>query len=218
MAHKAVVIASLGLFVAAQGMAQSRSPMEALEIGAVGGLNSFTLAGSADSGVSSRTTFYAGVALAVPLGPHTFIEPELVYAGKGANYKTSDMFGAINVALRLSYLEAPVLLGLKFGGPVQPRLYAGPDIEVNINCEITAVYVGQPFVPNTVTCADAGLVMKKIDFGVTGGGGLTFAYGRGTISLEARYTLGLTTISTIRTITNRGYSLGVGYTMPLKNF
>ena len=214
----AFVLVFIGLGSPAVAVAQTRSPMERLEIGAVGGLNAFTLAGTSDTNVHGRTTFHAGIVATVPLSPTAFLEPEFVYAGKGANARSSDVFGAINNAFRLTYIEVPVLVGLRFGTRLQPRVYVGPEIEFNINCELTATYIGQPNIPNTTTCADAGLVMKKIDAGVTGGGAIAFAYGRGTISLEGRYTLGLTTISTIRSVRNRGLSLGVGYTMPLASF
>ena len=208
-----LMIIGLGLGGPGSAAAQTRSPMEGFEIGAVGGLNAFTLSGAADTGVRGRTTFHAGVVATVPLSRRFFIEPEVVYAGKGANMMSSGMFGAINNAFRLTYIEVPLLLGLRFGERVQPRIYVGPEIEFNINCELTSTYVSQPNIPSTLTCADAGLAMKKTDAGVTGGGGIAFAYGRGTISLEGRYTLGLTTISTIKSVRNRGLSLGVAYTM-----
>jgi len=213
-----LVFIGLGLGSPASATAQTRSPMERFEVGAVGGLNAFTLAGTGDTNIHGRSTFHAGIVATVPLGPRAFLEPQVVYAGKGANARSSDVFGAINSAFRLTYIEVPVLVGLRFGTRVQPRVYVGPEIEFNINCELTATYIGQPYIPNTTTCADAGLVMKQIDAGMTGGGAVAFAYGRGTVSLEGRYTVGLTTISTIRNVRHRGLSLGVGYTMPLAGF
>ena len=214
----APLIVCLGLGTAVPALAQTRHPLQESEIGAVGGLNSFTLAGSGDSSFSSRTTFYAGVAFLVPLSRNAFVEPQLVYAGKGTNARSTGMFGAINNAFRLNYVEVPVLVGLRFGTRVQPRVYAGPEVEFNINCELTATYISQPYIPNTTTCRDAGLVMRKIDAGVTGGVGVAFFYGRGTVSLEARYTLGLTSISTIKSVRNQGSSLGIEYTMPVGRF
>ena len=204
---------------AAPALAQGRHAMEGIEIGGVGGLSSFTLAGSGVTGEHARPTFYAGLALTAPLGRELFIEPQLVYAGQGSNTKYSEgLFGVVDNSFRLTYLEVPLLIGLRFGNRPQARLYAGPAIAFNINCELTATPESEPNVTSATTCQDAGLVMKGVDLGVTGGGAVAFAFGRGTIPLEARYTLGLTTISTISSVRNQGLSLGVGYTLPVSQF
>ena len=213
------LVTGLVLGAAAPAQGQARYPMQTIEVGAVAGFNSFTLAGIGDSTAHARTAFYGGVAAAFPLPGSFFVEPQVVYAGKGVAVRAISMFlGPSNNEIRLDYLEFPVLFGRRFGGRVQGRLYAGPELEFNVNCELGGTFVSEPNLPDWVTCGNAGMTMHKTDLGVTGGGGLALPVGRGTFSLEARYTFGLTSISTVKTVRNEGFSLGVGYTISPSRF
>jgi hypothetical protein len=184
------------------------------QIGPVAGVNIFTFGGSDASGATSRTAFYAGLALRAPLSPTVFVEPQLLYFQVGAKTTVNDpQLGTVEGTFKLSYIEVPILFGVNFGhGGLGPHLVAGPAIGLKAGCDISATAAG---VSASSKCSDAGVTIKSTDFGVTGGGGFTFALGRGTASIDARYTLGLAKIADGSNITNQGFSIGAGFTLPL---
>ncbi len=189
--------------------------MGGVQIGAVAGVNVFTFGGSDASGVTSRTAFYGGVALTVPLGASAFLEPQVVYSAEGAKTTVNDStLGTIERTFKLGYIEVPILFGFNFGraGGTRPHLYAGPAVGINVGCDMEAAAEG---ITVTSSCSDAGVTVKTIDLGVTGGGGVTFPVGRGTISIDARYTLGLTDVFDGPNMKNQGFSVGAGFTIPL---
>ena len=214
----AVFVFGLGLGISAPALAQAQGPMRTIEVGGVAGINSFTLAGLGDTTAHSRTAFYAGVAAQFPLPGGWFVEPQAIYTGKGVSTRSMYLIWPVDNVIRLDYVAFPVLVGRRFGGRLQERLYAGPELEFNLNCEIGSTIVGNPNVPMTSTCTEVGLVMHRIDLGVTGGGGVAFAFGRGTLSLEARFTAGVTSISSVKTVRNQGFGVGVGYTISPSRF
>jgi hypothetical protein len=177
-----------------------------MEIGPVGGVNIFTLGGSNTSGVKSRTSFYAGIALNLPLGPTFFVQPEALYAQKGAKEEDPTLG---TLTLKLAYVEVPLLLGVNFGntGSTRPRIYAGPSVGVNLSCDFEESVSGSS---QSATCSSLSTTIKSLDFGVTGGAGVSIPFGRATFTLDGRYTLGLTTISEGGTSKNRGFSVGAG--------
>lgn len=187
-----------------------------MQLGVVAGANIFTFGGSDASGVTSRTAFYAGAALTIPLGANAFVEPQLLYSAEGAKMTVFDSTLATNVTgtFKLAYLRVPVLFGLNFGsaGGVRPRIYAGPAIGIKASCNLEASAMGTSV---SSSCTDVDLKMKGVDLGVTGGGGATIPVGRGTISVDARYTLGLTDVYDALNMKNKGFSIGAGFTFPL---
>ena len=167
-----VVVAALGLScaVATSALAQGKSAKtQGLQIGVVGGVNISTFAGSDASNVTSRTAFYAGAALTVPLGPTAFLQPEVLYSSEGAKTTVTDStVGTIQGTFKPTYLEIPILLGLNFGSGAgtRPRIYVGPSVAVNLSCDVDATAVGTTV---TSSCSAAGLTIKTIGFGATGG-------------------------------------------------
>jgi hypothetical protein len=57
--------------------------------------------------------------------------------------------------------------------------------------------------------------MSSTDGAFVGGGGVSFAVGHGTISLDLRYALGMRSIEKSSEIKNRGFTLGASYMFPI---
>ena len=203
------------LCAATPAPAQVKVAARTVRFGPIAGVNVFTLGGSDATGAKSRTTFFAGGALTIPIGASAFFEPEVLYAGKGATMSAFDStVGTVTAEFKLAYVEIPLLLGLEMGtkGGVRPRLFAGPAVGLKASCNIGATAAGMSF---SFSCQDFGVSIKSVDFGVTGGAGLMFPLGRGGILLQGRYTLGLTKIMEGSDTKNQGFSIGASFMIPI---
>ncbi len=192
-------------------MSEAQQPR--LQIGPAIGLNFATLAGNDVSGASGRTGLAIGGAVAFGLGQSFFIEPMALYSMKGASYSS----GGFTVDAKPSYIEVPVLLGLRFSGSksgFSPRVFAGPDIGIEVGCKFSGASGGSTAELN---CNDpsTGLSNETLDFGVLGGAGIGFPMGRGLLDVSLFYSLGLTKIWSGVDAKNRSFSLSVAYLLPM---
>jgi len=103
------------------------------------------------------------------------IEPEVLFTMKG--WELEDIS-----KVKLNYVEIPVLL--KFYVPsqsnIKPNLFVGPALGMLLSARVDD--------------DDIKYLFNTTDFGVVLGGGIDFTAGRGKLTLEARSTIGLTTI------------------------
>ena len=221
MARNLIVGATLGLSLVAVAMASAQdkdknkaSPAPGLQIGAVGGANLFTFGGSDATGVTTRTAFYAGTALTIPLGRTFFVQPELLYSGEGAKTTVEDStFGTIQGTFKLAYLSVPVLFGLDLGGGGSGlRIYAGPVLNLDISCDLEAAAQGTTM---TSSCKDASLTPKTTTLGATVGAGVRLRMGQGAIAFDARYSRDLSDAFGGSNVRNQGLSVGAGFSIPL---
>lgn len=123
--------------------------------------------------------------------PVTF-QPELLYVEKGAESALEERPYPVSQTREitlLKYLEIPVLakLTIPVSIPVTPNVFAGPVYSYLLDSKHTLYYMDgtnvnkkQPF--------------EKNDFGVIFGGGIDFNVLVTKLTLDARYTLGLTNI------------------------
>jgi hypothetical protein len=197
-----------------QGVGPKNVPVPPMEFGILGGVNVFTFGGADASGVKSRTSFFAGASLTVPLGQMLFVEPQAVYSGKGATADIDVNGTIVNGALKLAYLEVPVLLGVNLsrGEASGVRIFAGPAVGFKVSCTISATVSG---VSSSQDCGSG--VVKSTDFGVTGGAGFSLHLNRFNLNLAGRYTLGLAKVDESGgDIKNRGFSIGAGLSFPFR--
>lgn len=85
----------------------------------------------------SRTTWGAGGFVRYAFGDGFSIQPELLWAGKGAKIDGGDIL-TTDVDLELSYVEIPVLLRYDFApqrARFRPYVMAGPYIAFELTCE-----------------------------------------------------------------------------------
>lgn len=117
-----------------------------------------------DDDIDSRTGFFVGGSLGIPLTDMLSLGTGAYYVQKGAEDNSSgDEF-----TLELDYLEIPALLQVQVTGPERPvgvSLMAGPTFGFNLSCD--EIEGGESF--------DCGDEAKTFDLGLLFGGGLSFA-------------------------------------------
>jgi hypothetical protein len=158
-------------------------------------------------GLQSRIGFCGGGFASVEIGDIIVIQPEVLYAQKGAKWERWIEPPGITT-LDLDYVDIPLLVRfiLPNKGAVKPNLFIGPYFAINVNASYRMEVYG------TSEVQDLDEYYKGTDFGVVLGGGLDFLLKKGKIVLDGRYALGLTTISELRfDEKNRVISFMLGY-------
>ncbi len=157
------------------------------------------------------------------------ITPELQFVGKGSDNEIADpeslpSLESTNVDVSIGYINllVPAVLTIPLGGAVDPRLYAGPTLAIELTCRVShrvRDVVGQgscgvqwiegeppPFVET-----------RTFDLGLVFGGGVDIAAGPGAVTADVRYTHGLTNINSEGepSLKNRAVEFLIGYTVTL---
>lgn len=210
-----IVGAALACTATAPGFAQDKVQRKDVEVGPVVGVNFYRFGGSDAQGFTTRTSFYAGLALTVPLGASAFLQPEVLYSAEGAKAIFPDSgMGTIQGTYKLAYLAVPVLFGarLEGSGTVEPRLFGGPVFKLDLTCEVEASAQGMSA---KWTCTDAGLTAKSIAFGAAFGGAVALHTAWGELDLQVRYTYDFTRVYGQSNVRNEGLSAGAGLSVSL---
>ena len=115
------------------------------------------------------------------------IQPEVLFAMKGAKKEVEVQGGTLKVTLNVNYLEIPVLVRLSMPNQrsVVPNLFFGPYVAIKLSGKLK-VELGDQSAEE-----DISEDIKTTDFGVVVGAGVDFALGSREFTVEARYTLGL---------------------------
>jgi hypothetical protein len=173
----------LALFLPFSAQAQST------EFGFKGGVNIATFSGDEVGDADSRIGMIVGGSFAFNVSPMFSIQPELLYAMKGAKFSDPDF----SVTFKHDYLEIPILARLTVptapGSSLRPSLLAGPALGIELSCDIEGQEDG---VTVSSSCSNFDLNTKSTDFGLVFGGELGIDRGGMRIGLELRYNLGLT--------------------------
>lgn len=147
------------------------------QLGLKGGLSFATLS-NATPDLKTRTGFAGGVSLTFGRGTLA-LQPEALFVRKTAPREPTS--GQESATVRTDYLEIPVLLRVNLpAGGVTVFGLGGGLYDMLLNCDL----VGGAC-PNEVS---------GHDFGVVLGGGIKFG-GRRALSIEGRYTWGITNVS-----------------------
>ncbi len=159
----------------------------------------------------SRIGFSAGGFITFNIAEVFAIQSEILYTMKGIKYEGEIIGTTIKVWWELDYLEVPVLakIIIPTKGSVKPSLFAGPAVALKLSGKMKTEYGGEPGEGDIED-------IKRTDFGLVIGGGLDFGLGssgRGSLSVDIRYSLGLSSISEFEgnDIKNRVLSMMVGY-------
>jgi hypothetical protein len=140
-----------------------------------------------DAESSTRNGFVAGAFVAFPLGDNFSLQPEALFAQKGAQFEFEDL----DSKLKLDYVEVPLLLKLRSGDDgFRPYVLAGPYVGFRMKAE-AEVDAGEDGTSTT----DLEDETKSTDYGAVAGVGLEIPAGSGAFLIEARYTRGLTNIA-----------------------
>ena len=186
---------------------------EGLNFGIKGGVNLTKVYGDDVESADMRTVGIGGISLMYSVSDNFAIQPEVLYAMKGAKESGSEEGIEYSATLKLTYIEVPVLFKLIFPleGNVTPCVYAGPAIGLRLGAKASVEIAGAELEEDIKDDT------KGTDFGAVFGGGMAFAVGSGALTLDARYTLGLTTIDNSDEsddIKNSAISVMVGYAFP----
>jgi hypothetical protein len=185
-----------------------------VHFGVLAGAAFAKLGGSDATGdIKTRVGIAAGGFVTIGISKNVAIEPEALFVQKGAKQTES----GVETKLKLSYVEVPVLLKLRFpgSGTVVPHIYAGPYLGFKAGCNLTGT---QGSVTVSAKCEDQAFdfKVKSTDFGATFGGGVDV----GRAIIDVRYDLGFSKIpdsSTDNNIKNRAFYLLVGWTFRSPN-
>ncbi len=157
--------------------------------GVKGGLNFANFHGEDTEGMdfSSKMGYCAGGFITYSINDVFAIQPEVLFTTKGAKWNLGT--GAV-ITFSVNYLEIPVLAKLSIAsqGSVVPSLFVGPYVAMKLSSKAKIEYEGESEED------DWGEDIKTTDFGVVVGGGVDFALGSRKVTVDARYTLGLTSM------------------------
>ena len=136
--------------------------------------------------VSSNIGLCAGGFITYTLNDMFAIQPELLFTMKGAKIEGA----GYKETVKVNYLEIPVLakLSIPTPGTVKPSLFVGPSLAIKLSAKVEWEEAGESGEE------DISEEVKSTDFGLVFGGGVDFALGQGKLTIDARYTLGLTKV------------------------
>lgn len=190
--------------------------------GALAGVNVATLRGEGDIGVGHLVGFVGGAYLALPLTAALSFRPELLYAMKGARTVSGVGSAEVDSRVKLRYVEVPLLLAVDLpsipvSASVRPQLYAGPSVALKVSChtQISSRALSLDGDCEDFDELDEEVALKTFDVGAMIGGALQFDLRRGTVSLGARYTFGLTNIVDGGETKNRVLGVVASYELPI---
>lgn len=195
---KALFLILLLSIVVSTGFAQI-----GLSKGIIGGLNLATVGGSdAPSGIKSVTAYAAGLYLELNIpGPISF-EANALYSMKGSKTEV----GSITYTDTYAYVDVPILLKYNLPVPaISPCIYAGPMYSTLLSAKTKqdgGLFPGERDIKDAMAKSDVGAVL---------GIGLGFS----SLRIDARYTMGLSTLDKAGTFKmyNRVVSLYVGLSL-----
>jgi hypothetical protein len=129
-----------------------------------------------------------GAFLTYSLGDRFAVQPEILFVMKGSRYR-STRFGAYEETMDFRYLEIPVLAKFLLNrGRVVFDAFAGPALAFKLGAKVKYRWEG---LAEEHDMED----MKGADLGLAVGAGAAYPLGRsGRLSLDVRYTFGLTSI------------------------
>ena len=164
---------------------------------------------------SSRTGFYAGGYVNLPLGDIISIEPGLYYAQKGyimkgdLSIKSIDFLSAnAKAELQSSYIDAPFIIRANLAKGLQ--VFAGPQVSylVRNNLQLNAGALGLSLFKKNMDVTDN---FKKWDAGLTGG--IAYQFNTG-FNLQASYYYGLSKVDANSNFKsyNNVIKVGIGFT------
>lgn len=156
----------------------------------------------------SRMGFSAGAFLTLGLGSYFAVQPEVLFVMKGSKYSNGSGADAYRETLGLDYIEVPVLIKffLPVAGSFRLHLFAGPSLGFKLRARVKATFGGETEVETLDN-------VKNTDFSLAAGVGLGHPLGRGRLTLDVRYTAGMSSLSkgTGDDIKNGALGLFAGY-------
>jgi hypothetical protein len=218
MRHRVLMGAIAASFVLAGSLAAQELPKEQqTHFGFMAGATLARLHGSDVTGtISNRVGLAGGVFATVGLIKNLALEPQVIFAMKGA--KESE--GTASFTVKTNYIDIPLLIKARFpstSGNVSPHFYVGPQVGFRMSCKFSGT---DGTTASSGDCKDPpfSFSTKQEDFNLVLGAGLDI----GRALVDIRYDWGVSriqapTVSDALDIKNRALFILVGWTMrPVK--
>lgn len=175
-AFSLILIGTLLLSLCTGAYAQERD----VDFGVMGGVVFAKLWRKGDSaGPDAGTGFSGGVQVRFWLSNRVTLEPQALFTRRVSKL---DLPGSmLDVDFRADYIEAPVLLTIRFGsrtGSFGAKAFVGPSVAFRLSAKAISGNNGEVDITDST---------HDLDFGVVGGIGADI----GKLSIDARYTYGL---------------------------
>ena len=184
---KYVLITILVVFTSMNSYAFGSAPK--YYTGIFGGLN-FANMDVITRGIEQKMEFRQehgiGGILGLRLNRNISLQTEPSYLKKGGLLKIAEINSNVNIIL--STLEIPLLLKIGFGNRIQPYLITGPTLGYNFTAQSELDY------EMLNINVDMMNVIKRFDFGIDWGGGVSIPLGTASFFLEVRYNFGITNL------------------------
>ena len=186
-----MVLAVLMLLTSGNGiLAQART-----EFGLKGGVARTDIVGDDTSDLSHKSGAVFGGFASLKLTRFFALQPELLYAQKGANadaYSTGFLGESVQTSLRFHYLEVPVLLKfvIPTSGNLNPAVYVGPALNVKLRA-----VAHQDLLGNSMDQKIGNI--KATDFSLVMGFGGDFQMYSTRVVLDFRLNVGLGRFTTV---------------------
>jgi opacity protein-like surface antigen len=179
--------------------------------GVKGGVNIATLSGDDTDGLDSHNGFIGGVFYGVDFGEFG-VRLEGLYVQKGAEGPFTAPDGDTHEStVRLDYVEFPLLFTGTFsaGEKIAFNVFAGPTFGFNTTAELE--------IPEHGETEDISDSVDSFEFGAAVGGGVEYELSSFSIIVDARYSLGATSIVNEgdSDVKNRGIGVMAGVKFPL---
>ncbi|MGM9509271.1 porin family protein [Larkinella sp. GY13] len=193
-----------------------------LSIGIRGGvnalLNEYAPGGDLDGvGGASETApgFTGGLVINYGLGNVFSIQPEILYTRRSAKFAGEVEGQKFSLQVSANAIEVPLLLKLSFGRKTRFFVNAGPYVAYGLDARYKFVVDGETLADEkrTLTSDDA-----RLEYGVTGGLGVSIPAGPGRLLIEGRYNYSLGTDADPQPaeyVSQQVATFSLGYVFPL---
>lgn len=185
----------LGLMLSVLGGGVAAAPSTS-EVGIIVGMNLSKLTGDVDVPWKTKGGVMAGFTLTLPLTSFFAIQPGLFYSQKGAQLKEEFTEGTVRTAMRLSYLDIPLVarLALPLGPDIgfRPYVLGGASYSLKLSATLRTDLIDYYETP-----LEEGKVegLKGGGTNLVFGGGFDYLTRYGRFLFEARYSKSLQSIS-----------------------
>ena len=172
-------------------LASSTLQAQNIQLGAKAGMAITNFVGDRDTEFDAKMNFVGGFPLSYPINRNLLLTPEILYAAKGADALATVDGVPLELSFSVIYLEFPLLAKyvLSPRKRVSPILTAGPVVSWNIDARVRFNAVG-----SDVEFNERDDSIKTLDYGVAVGGGVDFSWDLRRITLEVRYTRGVSNL------------------------
>lgn len=161
----------------------------------------------------AETGVRAGAVLRYGFGPVLGFQTGASFSQKGAS---AEQEIGTSQQIEIDYLEIPLLLQLNVPtgpAPVNPRLFAGGTVNIEVACDLTIV--GEAAVAESECGGEEDVLdTNATDLGFLFGAGLDFPAGPGALTVDLRFDLGLSDINDVADspeLKNRNFQATAGY-------